>query len=159
MIVIINPVSGTGARAGEARRRADLALARLSAHGLSPDVQITEAPGHARALAQAARDAGAAVVIAWGGDGTVNEVASALVGSSTALGVVPGGSGNGLARELNLPLAASAALEVALGGSERVIDAGEIDGRVFVNVAGIGLDARIAHRFAAWGNRRRGFRR
>jgi YegS/Rv2252/BmrU family lipid kinase len=98
-------------------------------------------------------------VVAWGGDGTVNEVASALVGTSTALGIVPSGSGNGLARELNLPLGAVAALDVALGGSARVIDAGELDGRVFVNVAGIGLDARIAHRFAAWGSRRRGFRR
>src|SRR5262245_26150053 len=158
MTVIINPVSGTGARVGEASRRRELASLRLQARGLVPDVQLTEAPGQARVLASAARDAGAAVVVAWGGDGTVNEVASALVGTSTALGIVPSGSGNGLARELNLPLDAAMALDVALDGRERVIDAGELDGRVFVNIAGIGLDARIAHRFAARGSRRRGFR-
>jgi YegS/Rv2252/BmrU family lipid kinase len=158
MTVIINPVSGTGARPGEARRRWELASSRLRARSLAPDVQLTEGPGHARALAAAARDAGAAVVVAWGGDGTVNEVASALVGTSTALGIVPSGSGNGLARELKLPRDPAAALDVALDGAERVVDAGELDGRIFVNIAGVGLDARIARRFADCGTRRRGLR-
>jgi YegS/Rv2252/BmrU family lipid kinase len=157
--VIVNPVSGTGARPGEGRRRIELASARLRARGLTADVRATEGSGHARTLAQEARDAGARVVVAWGGDGTVNEVASALVGGVTALGIVPSGSGNGLASELRLPRDPAAALDVALDGAERVIDVGELDGRVFVNVAGVGVDARIAHRFAQWGAQRRGLRR
>jgi len=119
-------------------------------------VTLTEAPGHAFALAQAAAAGRAALVCAWGGDGTVNEVARALVGTGTALGVVPAGSGNGLARELGLPWDPVQALGVALGRRERVIDVGDADGRLFVNVAGIGLDAEVAARFNARPGARRG---
>jgi YegS/Rv2252/BmrU family lipid kinase len=80
------------------------------------------------------------------------QVARALVGTGTALGIVPGGSGNGLARELGLPWDPVRALQVALGPRERVIDVGEANGRLFVNVAGIGFDAEVAARF----NRRPG---
>jgi diacylglycerol kinase family enzyme len=79
----------------------------------------------------------------------VNEVARAVAGSGTALGIVPSGSGNGLARELGLPWNPAAALGVALGRRERVIDAGDIEGRLFVNLAGVGLDAHVAARFNA----------
>jgi YegS/Rv2252/BmrU family lipid kinase len=96
--------------------------------------------------------------VAWGGDGTVNEVASALAFREASLGVVPSGSGNGLARELALPVDPTAALTVAVTGPTRIIDCGELAGRLFVNVAGLGLDASIAHQFAALGARR-GFRR
>jgi YegS/Rv2252/BmrU family lipid kinase len=119
-------------------------------------VSLTEGPGHALALAQAAVAARASLVCAWGGDGTVNEVARALVGTGTALGIVPAGSGNGLARELGLPWDPTRALGVALGRRERVIDVGEVEGRLFVNVAGIGADARVAARFNARPGRRRG---
>jgi YegS/Rv2252/BmrU family lipid kinase len=91
----------------------------------------------------------AALVCAWGGDGTVNEVARAVAGTGTALGIVPSGSGNGLARELGLPWDPTQALGVALGRRERVIDAGDIEDRLFVNLAGIGLDAHVAARFNA----------
>jgi YegS/Rv2252/BmrU family lipid kinase len=94
------------------------------------------------------------VVAAWGGDGTINEVASALVYSETSLAIVPGGSGNGLARELGVPLEPAAALELAATGSHRVIDAGQIDESWFFNVAGIGLDAQIARHIAMPGVRR-----
>jgi YegS/Rv2252/BmrU family lipid kinase len=117
-------------------------------------VRLTEGPGHARELARAAVSARAAVVCAWGGDGTVSEVASALAGTGTALGIVPAGSGNGLARELGIPWDAAAALRAALGRRERVIDLGDADGRLFVNLCGIGLDAAVAAHF----NRRRGRR-
>jgi YegS/Rv2252/BmrU family lipid kinase len=96
--------------------------------------------------------AGATLVCAWGGDGTVNEVARAVAGTGTALGIVPAGSGNGLARELGLPWDPARALHAALGSRERVIDVGDADGRLFVNVAGIGFDAEVAARF----NRRPG---
>jgi YegS/Rv2252/BmrU family lipid kinase len=157
--VIINPISGTGRRPDEARRRAELAASFIERRGLEAEVFLTERGGHARELAQAAVAHGASICIAWGGDGTINEVASALAFSTVALAVVPSGSGNGLARELAIPLQPAAALEVALGGRDQIIDAGEIEGRLFFNVAGLGFDARVAHEFAVTGHARRGFGR
>lgn len=157
--VIVNPISGHGRQRRARQARATLAAEWIEASGLVGDVRVTEGPGHAQALAAAAASAGAAVVVAWGGDGTVNEVGAALVHGSAALAIVPGGSGNGLARELDIPSDPWAALQVACDGVERVIDAGEIDGRLFFNVAGVGVDARIAARFAAGGGGRRGLRR
>jgi len=95
--------------------------------------------------------------VAWGGDGTVNEIGSALVGSDATLAIVPSGSGNGLARELGVPLDPVGAFQLVFAGRSRVIDAGELDGHLFFNIAGIGLDARVAHRFAQGGLERRGF--
>ena len=123
------------------------------------EVFVTERGGHARELALAALGRGATLCIAWGGDGTINETASALAFSGASLGIIPSGSGNGFSRELGIPFDSHAAFEIALGGQERVIDAGEIEGRLFFNLAGVGLDARIAHQFAATGLVRRGFRR
>jgi len=96
------------------------------------------------------------MVVAWGGDGTINEVAASLAFSECVLGVVPAGSGNGLARELSIPLKPRAAFDVLTAGVDRRIDVGSLDGRVFVNVAGVGLDARVAQRFAEIGRNRRG---
>jgi YegS/Rv2252/BmrU family lipid kinase len=157
--VIINPISGTGGRPDAARRR--LELARSTLQPVVPDaaIAVTEYPGHARVLTRAALEAGVGLVIAWGGDGTVNEVGAELLHRPVPLGIVPSGSGNGLARELRLPFQPAAAFDVALRGRDRVIDAGEVDGRCFFNIAGFGLDARIAHEFAAKGLVRRGFRR
>jgi YegS/Rv2252/BmrU family lipid kinase len=87
--------------------------------------------------------------VAWGGDGTVNEVTSAIAYSDVELGIVPAGSGNGLATDLGLPKTPTYALEVAASGRARIIDAGELDESLFVNVAGLGLDAEIANRLAA----------
>lgn len=131
----------------------------LHARRIDGEVFVTERAGHAHDLAQAALGRGATLCVAWGGDGTVNEVASALAFTPASLAIVPAGSGNGLAREANIPLEAHAAFDTALGGRDRVIDAGEIEGRLFFNLAGVGLDARVAHQFAATGLARRGFRR
>ena len=157
--VIINPISGTGGRLMIARARAEQAAALLLASGVEPDVFLTERGGHARELALSAVSHGAPLVIAWGGDGTINEIASVLAFGPAALGVVPSGSGNGLARELGIPFEPERALAVALGDRELLIDAGELDGRLFFNIAGIGLDARVAHEFSAGGLVRRGFAR
>ena len=143
-----------------ARARASQAAALLTAHGADPsNVFITERPGHARDLAVAAVARGISTIVAWGGDGTMNEIASAIAFTDTVLALVPSGSGNGLARELRVPFDASAALEVAFNGRVRRIDAGQIDERLFFNVAGVGLDARVAHRFAVGGLEKRGFSR
>lgn len=158
--VIINPISGTGGRLDVARARAAQAAALLAARGRDPsNVFITERPGHAHDLALSAVARGISSVVAWGGDGTMNEVGTALAFKDATLVLVPSGSGNGLARDLGIPFDPPAALELAFGGRDRTIDAGEIADRLFFNVAGIGLDARVAHRFAANGMEKRGFRR
>jgi diacylglycerol kinase (ATP) len=156
--IVINPISGSGGRPGVARQRAERAAAMLDARGIDGHIVVTERPGHARELTRALVGQGVATVAAWGGDGTVNEVASALAFTSTTLAIVPSGSGNGLARELGVPLNADGALRLALDGDERTMDAGELDGHLFFNVAGLGLDAKVAHRFTG-GTGRRGFSR
>ncbi len=161
--VIINPISGTGGRPDVARLRAERAAALIDSRGLDGEVFVTEGAGHARELTRAALGRGVCNVLAWGGDGTVNEVASALAFTEATLGIIPSGSGNGLARELRIPFEPARAFDVALPSAEpetcacRVIDAGELDGHLFFNIAGIGLDARVAHRFAKSGLVRRGF--
>lgn len=147
-LVVINPISGP-------RRHRSIdacsALARdvLGRHGFAVDVAVTKARGDAHELSEQARASGAGLVVAWGGDGTINEVGSALVRSDTVLGIIPGGSGNGLARDLGIPLEPRPALEVAATGRTRRIDSGRIDGRTwFFNVAGVGLDALVARHIA-----------
>jgi diacylglycerol kinase (ATP) len=157
--VIINPISGAGRRRDVARVRAEQAAALVEKRRLNAEVFVTERPGHARELAQAGLRRGVTTFVAWGGDGTVNEVGSALVGSDATLAIVPSGSGNGLARELGVPLEPVGAFQLVFDGRSRVIDAGELDGHLFFNIAGIGLDARVAHRFAQGGLERRGFLR
>jgi len=158
--VIVNPISGTGGRPAIARQRAELAARLLEEQRVEPEVFVTERPGHARDLTHAAIGRGIRCVLAWGGDGTVNEVASVLAFTDATLAIIPSGSGNGLARELGIPLEPKQAFAMALSrGVDRIIDAGELDGRLFFNVAGIGLDAHVAHRFAEDGLVRRGFLR
>ena len=130
--IIINPISG-GARPDVARARARAARALVDAHGDPAEVFVTEGVGHARELAKAAVRRGARLVMAWGGDGTINEVASALVFDEVPLGIIPAGSGNGLARELGIDPLPERAIADALAAQPRPMDAGEIDGRFFVN--------------------------
>ena len=141
------------------RRRAEHAASLLDRRRVAGEVFLTEGPGHARQLAEVALARGLSTIVAWGGDGTVNEIGSALVFREAALAIVPSGSGNGLARELGIPFDPERAIDVALSGGEACIDVGELDGRLFFNVAGIGLDARVAQRFAANGLTRRGLPR
>jgi diacylglycerol kinase (ATP) len=156
--VLINPISGTPrANDGPGVRRA-LAERMVREAGFTPHVTVTESRGHARALAREALGRQDAVVAAWGGDGTVNEVAGALAFTRTPLAIIPAGSGNGLAEELRVPHEPAEALRVALAGGARRIDVGEVDGARFFNLAGIGLDARIASRFARRGAGHRGLR-
>jgi diacylglycerol kinase (ATP) len=148
VVAIVNPTAGTGRGGFPGRERAEQLAAFAAGRGATVEVIVTTGVGHARELAHAAAGRGAATIIACGGDGTVNEVASALVFRDVTLGVIPAGSGNGLARDLGIPLDAKSAFETAVSGTNRVIDAGELDGRLFFNVSGIGLDAEVAHRFA-----------
>jgi YegS/Rv2252/BmrU family lipid kinase len=148
--VILNPVSGrhVGGDEGLRLRREAIEGAAQRA-GVHATMRVTSHQGHALVLARDAASRGVPVVVAWGGDGTVNEVASGLAFTDTALGIVPAGSGNGLARQLGLPWAVDEALAVAFTGDARRIDLGELNDRLFVNVAGIGFDARVARAFNA----------
>ena len=142
--IIINPIAGSVYRRHTDARVA-LAHDVLRRCGIEGDVFVTTHRGHARELSRSCVNRAVDTVVAWGGDGTVNEVASEVAFHSSALGVVPGGSGNGLARELGLPQRDPArSLMTALQGEPRVIDAGELGGRLFFNVAGVGLDAHLA---------------
>jgi YegS/Rv2252/BmrU family lipid kinase len=157
--IIINPISGTGGRLEIARDRAERAAALVAARGLDARVVMTERAGHAREIAETMLRDGIRTIAAWGGDGTVNEVASTLAVRDATLMIIPSGSGNGLSRELHIPFDPEGAIDVGLAGRDVLVDAGELDGRLFFNVAGIGLDARVAHRFAAEGLVHRGFRK
>ena len=110
-------------------------------------IAFTERQGHARELGAAAVAAGASSVVVWGGDGTFNETAGALLHTSIPLGLVPAGSGNGLAGALGVPRDPERAIAVALDGQPRAIDAGRMAGRYFFNIAGVGFDARVAALF------------
>jgi YegS/Rv2252/BmrU family lipid kinase len=115
------------------------------------EVAMTRGSGHARELAQEAAERGDPMILAIGGDGTVNEVAWGVLGSNTVLGLVPTGSGNGLARTLGLsrnPLRALSQLET---GVRKRMDVGLVNGRPFLNVAGAGFDAVVAETFQQWG--------
>jgi YegS/Rv2252/BmrU family lipid kinase len=148
---ILNPRAGVSR--DEARRTAERGHPRWSDF----DLVVTEGPGHATELARAAAAAGAELVLAVGGDGTANEVARGLLGTEAALGVVPAGSGNGLARALGIPLRARPALDALDTGVRRLVDVGLLNGRPFLNVAGIGFDAAVSRAFHDSG--RRGGRR
>jgi YegS/Rv2252/BmrU family lipid kinase len=152
--IIINPVAG-GARGDRARQRVEIAAAWRDDAGRPAEVVVTERAGHAGELARAAaRQAG--LVIAWGGDGTINEVASALAFGNVPMAIVPAGSGNGLATELEIDNRPRQAIDEAVRSRPRPIDLGEIAGRLFVNIAGLGFDAHVAEKFNAPENVKRG---
>jgi YegS/Rv2252/BmrU family lipid kinase len=128
----------------------------LSRGGFDAEVVVTTGPEHATHATRLACSQGVELVVAWGGDGTMNEVACALAFGPVPLALVPAGSGNGLARDLGVPLRPDEALAIAASGRRWRIDAGDVNGRLFFNVAGVGLDARIARAFAERTGRRRG---
>lgn len=117
------------------------------AHGRAIEVAITTGRGHGAELARAAVARGADRVIAWGGDGTVNEIAGPLIGSRTVFGIVPSGSGDGFARGVGLSRDPERAVTAALTAPARALDVGWLSGRHFLNIAGIGFDAVIAAGF------------
>ena len=144
--IIINPIAGRH-YLHAAHSRTQIAGQVLGTEGIDGEVKLTDGRGSAYELAEEMIGSGARTVVAWGGDGTINEVARATVDAGITLGVVPGGSGNGFARGLGLESQPRLALKTALTGPTRLIDSGEIDGRLFVNVAGVGFDAHLADVF------------
>lgn len=140
---IVNPISGTKAKNRVTKLIRDLLDPQL----FSPTVVVTEYAGHATQLAQQFALEGYYAVIAVGGDGTVNEVANGLVGTNTALGIVPNGSGNGFARHLDISTRMNRAIEM-LNSSEVIsVDYGMVNDKKFFSTCGVGFDALVAVQF------------
>jgi len=145
--VIFNPIAGRGRLLRE--RRPLVEAARELGVGL--EWLPTEAPAHATELARRAAAEGRPLVLAFGGDGTYNEVARGLLGSSTALGVLPGGTTSVLAYELNIPRPAAPALASLLDGEDRPMSVGRTDhGDVFLLMLSVGPDAVILDHLPGW---------
>ena len=144
---ILNPNAGT--KSMQKRERIVKTLQAI------PHAKIwqTKRMNHASELTRKALSEGATKIIAIGGDGTINEVASALLYTSIPLGIIPMGSGNGLARHLGIPLEFNKALQKALEGTSFTIDSGKWNDRSFFCTAGIGFDAYVASHFASRGKR------
>ncbi|MDB5256679.1 MAG: yegS [Chitinophagaceae bacterium] len=141
---IINPTSGTG----KSKSIPALIHSYFPTTGHTYRIRFTEYAGHAKMIVNEEIANGTRVIVAVGGDGTVNEVASGLLHSQAALGIVPTGSGNGLARHLKIPMNAAKALKVIADNYVITIDSGEVNGKPFFCTSGIGFDATVAERFA-----------
>ena len=141
---IVNPISGTKAK----NRVGKLIRELLDLQQFAPTVVVTEYAGHATQLAQQFAMQEYYAVVAVGGDGTVNEVASGLIGSNTALGIVPNGSGNGFARHLDISTRMNRAIEM-LNSSEVInVDYGMVNDKPFFSTCGVGFDAVVAEKFS-----------
>jgi YegS/Rv2252/BmrU family lipid kinase len=156
IVAIVNPISGAGMDPEAANRRVAMIRDELGRRRLDGSVHLTEGAGHAREMAARAASDRADLVIVWGGDGTVNEVGGGLAGSETPLGLIPAGSGNGLAAALGVARDPKTAITIALDGRTMPVDMGKLDDRPFFNVAGIGFDAHVAHLFNQRARGRRG---
>lgn len=152
ILFIINPISG-------GKKKSDLPSLIdqfLDKEKYAPIYAFTEYIGHASELAEEAEKKNYDMIVAVGGDGTINEVASKLVHSDKTLAIIPFGSGNGLARFLNIPLNAKKAISLINTGKPQLIDTAELNGRKFFNMAGMGFDAHLSSVFA--GNKKRGLK-
>ncbi len=144
LLYIVNPASGVRNK----RVLSGMLLRETDKEVFSPELCFTRYPGHARELALAAASEGYYAAIAVGGDGTVNEVAEGLIHSQTSLGIVQGGSGNGLALHLGIPNSPKKAVACINRHSRKLIDTGRLNGRFFCNLAGAGFDGEVAQRFS-----------
>lgn len=142
--LIINPKSGAFSKRGVG----DSLVSELVKVGFAPRVVYTLMAGHAQALAREAAEHGDYAVLACGGDGTVNEVAAGLIGSDTALGIIPTGSGNGLARHIGIPMDMQGAIQTIGECNVVKCDYGTVNGRPFFCTFGVGFDAAVSRRFA-----------
>lgn len=142
--IIINPISGIGKQKGIDKTIAS----ELDASLFDIEISFTEKAGHAISLAKDAANKNYDIVAIVGGDGSVNEAASGLVNTNTALAIIPAGSGNGFARHLKIPLAIKEAVRNINNLKIEDCDTAMLNEHFFINVAGIGFDGLIAHEFA-----------
>ena len=145
ILFIINPISGIGKQ----KNIEELIRDHTNRSLFDFDVKFTTSPGHGTRLANEAVKAGVDIVVAVGGDGTVNEIGKTLIGSKTALGIIPTGSGNGLARHLHIPFQFDKAIGVINRCKIRKIDTATLNDQIFLSIAGVGYEAYVAKKFAA----------
>lgn len=151
IVFIVNPISGMHRRV-----RLDEAIKKhIDKKKFDPVILETQYAGHAVALSREAVRQKTDVVVAVGGDGTINEVASQIIGSDTVLGIIPQGSGNGLARHLGIPRMIAGAMRLINRLHVTEIDTATVNDVPFVSIAGVGFDALVAKLFAK--GERRGF--
>jgi len=146
---IVNPISGVG-RQKIIEKLIDEQLNRTL---FDYEIVYTKASKHATELAKEALANNCHIVVAVGGDGSVNEIAKGLVGSNTSIAIIPTGSGNGLARHLQIPLDLKKAMALINASKKTTIDTIQLNEETFVNVAGVGFDAHIGWEFAKFGKR------
>lgn len=152
ILFVINPISG-----GKKKSTLPALIDKyLDKDKFAPIYTFTEYVGHAAELAEEAEKKNYDIIVAVGGDGTINEVASKLVHSNKTLGIVPFGSGNGLARFLKIPLDPKKAIALINIAQPQTIDTAELNGKKFFNMAGMGFDAHLSSVFA--GNKKRGLK-
>ncbi len=137
--VICNPKAGNGL----ALKAGEMVKSAISSRGIYYEFALTDAPGHATQLARDAAAQGFDLVIAVGGDGTASEAARGLYGSRTALGIVPAGTGNDFIKTIGTPKDPEEAVAFILSGEPRATDAGEINGKLFLNEVGTGFDVTV----------------
>ena len=140
MLFIVNPIAGKRKKAG--------IISRLEKSGYK--FIVAEYPGHAEEIAREAEDD---IIVAVGGDGTVNEVARGVLGTDKILGIIPCGSGDGLALHLGISRIPDKALDTVLNGKIHMMDVGKINDRPFFSVCGVGFDAVVSETFAKSGSR------
>lgn len=143
---IVNPASGSSR--SRSKDVAQLIDQYLDKTVFIPEITFSSAPGQSFILSREAADQGIDIVVAVGGDGSVNEVAKGLTGYNVTLGIIPIGSGNGLARHLNIPMDISKAIEILNLGKTMLIDTVSINDNQFISIAGVGFDALVADKFA-----------
>ena len=136
---IVNPVAG-GTRAID---KFGAVKGMLDDMRFPYTYEFTQCKGHGRELARAAAEHGEKYIIAVGGDGTVNEVASGLVGTDTVMGILPFGTGNDMVKVLGIPTEPREALNIILADRPRAMDAGYVNDKFFVNVSGFGFDVDV----------------
>ena len=144
ILFVINPISG-GKKKTVFNKTV---LEVLDLEKFHPTFQLTTGPNHAYEIGLQAVEEKYDAVVAVGGDGTINELGAALMGSGIPMGIIPEGSGNGLALYLGIPINETAALRRLNRFDVVDVDAGIINGRPFFNVAGLGFDASVSDRFA-----------
>jgi len=150
MRFIINPIAGGHPDLG---RTMNSIRRALEGSGIEFDFAVSEAAAEMRRLAAKAAEEGIETVVSVGGDGSMNEVASALIGTESALGIIPIGSGNGLARHLGIPMSVGEAVKALLKGKRKKMDYGLVDGRPFFCTMGVGFDAKVGMMYARSGHR------
>ncbi len=144
ILFIANPISGFGTSS----RLENIIQKNLDHDFFDYELVFTERKDHAREIAAEAVSTKIPLIVAVGGDGTINEVAYALVGSASSLGIIPRGSGNGLARHLGIPLNSAKAVSALNKAQEVKIDTCTLAGQFFLNVAGVGFDGQVSEIFA-----------